>query len=42
MDQIAKTYSFNDHAQLKLIQRIKEALDPKQMPGREEWYLAER
>jgi hypothetical protein len=29
MDQIAKTYSFNDHAQLKLNQKIKDALDPK-------------
>ncbi|KAK4498042.1 hypothetical protein PRZ48_010698 [Zasmidium cellare] len=29
MDQIAKTYSFNDHAQMKLNDKIKEALDPK-------------
>lgn len=29
MDQIAKTYSFNDHAQMKLNETIKEALDPK-------------
>ncbi|KAK5737238.1 hypothetical protein LTR17_006850 [Elasticomyces elasticus] len=29
MDQIAKTYSFNDCAQLKLNEKIKEALDPK-------------
>lgn len=29
MDQIAQTYSFNDHAQLRLNEKIKEALDPK-------------
>lgn len=29
MDQIAKTYSFNDNAQMKLNEKIKEALDPK-------------
>lgn len=29
MDQIAKTYSWNDHAQLRLNEKIKEALDPK-------------
>ncbi|PIA92607.1 Vanillyl-alcohol oxidase [Cercospora beticola] len=29
MDQIAKTYSFNNNAQLKLNEKIKEALDPK-------------
>lgn len=29
MDQIAQTYSFNDHAQLRLNERIKAALDPK-------------
>ncbi|KAK4541277.1 hypothetical protein LTR36_008193 [Oleoguttula mirabilis] len=29
MDQIAGTYSFNDHAQMKLNEKIKEALDPK-------------
>ena len=29
MDQIANTYSFNDHAQLKLNQKIKDTLDPK-------------
>lgn len=29
MDQIAGTYSFNDHAQGKLNQKIKDALDPK-------------
>lgn len=29
MDQIAGTYSFNDHAQMRLNEKIKEALDPK-------------
>lgn len=29
MDQIARTYSFNDHAQLRLNEKIKDALDPK-------------
>ncbi|KAK6439927.1 hypothetical protein LTR95_003862, partial [Oleoguttula sp. CCFEE 5521] len=29
MDQIADTYSFNDHAQMKLNDKIKAALDPK-------------
>jgi hypothetical protein len=29
MDQIAETYSFNDHAQGRLNQKIKDALDPK-------------
>ncbi|KAK4890867.1 hypothetical protein LTR27_010440 [Elasticomyces elasticus] len=37
MDQIAKTYSFNDCAQLKLNEKIKEALDPKGImaPGKD-------
>ncbi|KAF8866568.1 putative D-lactate dehydrogenase [Acephala macrosclerotiorum] len=29
MDQIAHTYNFNDNAQMKLNERIKDALDPK-------------
>lgn len=29
MDQIANTYNFNDGAQMKLNERIKNALDPK-------------
>lgn len=29
MDQIAQTYSFNDNAQMKLNEKIKECLDPK-------------
>ncbi|KAI0876042.1 vanillyl alcohol oxidase [Hypoxylon argillaceum] len=29
MDQIASTYSFNDHAQMKLNETLKNALDPK-------------
>ena len=29
MDQIANTYNWNDNAQGKLIQKIKDALDPK-------------
>ncbi|KAK5016204.1 hypothetical protein LTR16_009190, partial [Cryomyces antarcticus] len=29
MDQIAATYNFNDGAQMKLNERIKDALDPK-------------
>lgn len=29
MDQIAATYGFNDHAQMKLNETIKNALDPK-------------
>jgi FAD/FMN-containing dehydrogenase len=53
MDQIANTYSFNDHAQLKLNQKIKDALDPKGIlsPGKngvwpssynaEDWKVAE-
>jgi hypothetical protein len=53
MDQIAHTYSFNDHAQLKLNQKIKETLDPKGIlsPGKngvwpscynaEEWKITE-
>lgn len=28
MDQIAATYSFNDHAQMKLNEKIKDVLDP--------------
>lgn len=29
MDQIANTYSFNDNAQMRLNEKIKNALDPK-------------
>jgi hypothetical protein len=29
MDQIANTYNFNDNAQMKLNETIKNALDPK-------------
>jgi FAD/FMN-containing dehydrogenase len=29
MDQIAETYNFNDNAQMKLNEKIKNALDPK-------------
>lgn len=29
MDQIAATYSFNDNAQMRLNEKIKNALDPK-------------
>jgi len=29
MDQIAATYNFNDNAQMKLNEKIKNALDPK-------------
>lgn len=29
MDQIARTYSFNDNAQMRLNEKIKECLDPK-------------
>ena len=29
MDQIAETYNFNDNAQMKLNEQIKNALDPK-------------
>lgn len=29
MDQIADTYNFNDNAQMKLNENIKNALDPK-------------
>lgn len=29
MDQIAGTYNFNDNAQMKLNEQIKNALDPK-------------
>lgn len=29
MDQIAKTYNFNDNAPMKLNEKIKNALDPK-------------
>ncbi|KAM5343913.1 hypothetical protein ACJ41O_012450 [Fusarium nematophilum] len=29
MDQIANTYNFNDHAQMKLNEQIKNAMDPK-------------
>lgn len=51
MDQIAETYNFNDNAQMKLNEKLKNALDPKGilMPGKngiwpanykkEEWTL---
>lgn len=29
MDQIAETYNFNDNAQMKLNEQIKNAMDPK-------------
>lgn len=29
MDQIAETYNFNDNAQMKLNEQIKNSLDPK-------------
>jgi len=29
MDQIAETYNFNDNAQMKLNEKIKNQLDPK-------------
>jgi FAD/FMN-containing dehydrogenase len=29
MDQIAETYNFNDNAQMKLNEKIKNALDPR-------------
>ncbi|MBK6674124.1 MAG: FAD-binding oxidoreductase [Proteobacteria bacterium] len=37
MDQVAKTYSWNDHAQLKFQQTLKDALDPKGIlsPGKQ-------
>jgi len=37
MDQVAKTYSWNDHAQLRFQQTLKDALDPKGIlsPGKQ-------
>jgi hypothetical protein len=32
MDQIAATYNFNDNAQMKLNEKIKNALDPNGIP----------
>jgi 4-cresol dehydrogenase (hydroxylating) len=37
MDQVARTFDFNDHALLKLNERIKDALDPNGIlaPGKQ-------
>lgn len=37
MDQVAKTYSYNDHALWKLHERLKDAIDPNGIlaPGKQ-------
>jgi 4-cresol dehydrogenase (hydroxylating) len=37
MDDVARTYAFNDHAQLRLAERVKDALDPNGVlaPGKQ-------